>query len=205
MNYSKLFNEVEEKEILKIIKNIDAKMESIKKNRTITINNNFNKIGIIINGTANLEMYDYNGNRIILEKLDKNSIFSNIFFNYKNEIIFNSLSNCEILFFKYDLFSNKIKNNIITFNLLEMYLNKIKKLNIRLEILSKRSIKDKLLTYFLTLSNYKKHKVIVIPISYTDLADYLSVDRSAMMREIKKLKEEKYIKADGKKITILNY
>ena len=39
--------------------------------------------------------------------------------------------------------------------------------------------------------------------SYTDLADYLSVDRSAMMRELKNLKEDKLIKDTNKKITIL--
>ena len=38
---------------------------------------------------------------------------------------------------------------------------------------------------------------------FIELADYLSVDRSAMMREIKKLKDEKKIETDGKKITIL--
>jgi len=37
----------------------------------------------------------------------------------------------------------------------------------------------------------------------TDLADYLIVDRAAMMREIKKLKDDKIISKNGKKITLL--
>ena len=36
-----------------------------------------------------------------------------------------------------------------------------------------------------------------------DLADYFAVNRSAMFRELKNLKEEKFIKIDGKKITLL--
>ena len=47
-------------------------------------------------------------------------------------------------------------------------------------------------------------KTISLPITYIELADYLSVDRCAMMREIKKLKDEKKIVTNGKKITI-NY
>ena len=41
-----------------------------------------------------------------------------------------------------------------------------------------------------------------IPVSLSDLADYLSVDRSAMMREIKKMKNENIIIAKGCKITL---
>ena len=42
-----------------------------------------------------------------------------------------------------------------------------------------------------------------LPFSLTDLADYLSVDRSAMMREIKLLKEDGFIEKIGNKITLL--
>ena len=38
--------------------------------------------------------------------------------------------------------------------------------------------------------------------TYTDLASYLSVDRSAMTREIKYLKNEGFIEAENKIITI---
>ena len=45
---------------------------------------------------------------------------------------------------------------------------------------------------------------INLPVSLSDLADYLSVDRSAMMREMKKMKQEEMISAKGSKITLLN-
>ena len=52
---------------------------------------------------------------------------------------------------------------------------------------------------------YKKtrSKFIYIPNSFKDLADYFAINRSAMFRELKSLKEEKFIKIDGKKITLL--
>ena len=46
------------------------------------------------------------------------------------------------------------------------------------------------------------NRTFYIPLSYTDLADYLSVDRSAMMRELKSLKEEGFISRDGNKVTL---
>ena len=42
-----------------------------------------------------------------------------------------------------------------------------------------------------------------MPITYTELAAYLSVDRSSMMRELGYLKEEGFIKTTGKRVTIL--
>ena len=42
-----------------------------------------------------------------------------------------------------------------------------------------------------------------MPITYTELAAYLSVDRSSMMREISYLKEDGFIRTSGKKITLL--
>ena len=46
--------------------------------------------------------------------------------------------------------------------------------------------------------------IIKMPLSYTELASYLSVDRSAMTREIKYLKDDGFIKIIGKRI-ILHY
>ena len=52
-------------------------------------------------------------------------------------------------------------------------------------------------------ANKHGSKYVYLPFNFTDLADYLGVDRSAMSREMKYLKEEGLIKVKGKKITIL--
>ena len=103
------------------------------------------------------------------------------------------------MFFNYDNIYQKCSHNckfhqILTENFSNLILNKVMDLNTRVEILTKRSIREKLRGYFKTFS---------LPFSLTDLADYLSVDRSAMMREIKALKDEGFIKKSGNKITLL--
>ena len=74
----------------------------------------------------------------------------------------------------------------------------------RIELLTKRSIRDKLLSYFSILSTRKLSTSFELPYSLTDLADYLSIDRSAMMRELKLLKEDGFVTKTGNRIT-LNY
>ena len=55
-----------------------------------------------------------------------------------------------------------------------------------------------------TMVKGKTKRTFSLPFTYTELADYLSIDRSAMQRELKNLKDEGFITTNGKKIT-LNY
>ncbi len=86
--------------------------------------------------------------------------------------------------------------------MLEVLSQKMQDYNERIEVLTKKTIRDKLLTYFNLLNKKQLTKVITLPFSLTDLADYLSIDRSAMMRELKNLKEEGLVEQKGKRIQL---
>ena len=73
----------------------------------------------------------------------------------------------------------------------------------RIEILTKKTIRNKLLEYFKIVSTKNNSKNIYLPFTFTDLADYLAIDRSAMTRELKNLKGEGFIEIKGKRITLL--
>ena len=74
--------------------------------------------------------------------------------------------------------------------------------NKRIDILTKKTIRNKLLTYFKQLSKEQGSKSITLPFSLSTLARYISVDRSAMIRELKYLKEEGMIDQKTKKIRL---
>lgn len=211
MEVNSIFEGIEEEDIKKMLKCFDAKTRTFKKDRTIVTNIiNIKMIGIILEGTANVERYDYNGNRSIIEKLEKNSVFGEVFSRLGSDISVIATSDCEVLFIEYEHLIKRCKkgciyHSILTNNVLQLLSKKIVDLNERLEILSKRTIRDKLLSYFELLANNNPKRSFNLPFTYTDLADYLSIDRSAMMREIKNLKEEGFIETSGKKITLKSY
>lgn len=198
--FNNILEKKEDKEFIKIIKNLDGKICLYNKGDIIKFEKN---IGIILDGIISIEKYDYNGNKTVLERLENNFIFGEKFLYLKNDISITAIKNCKIFWFEYDNVIKNIKNNTIINNIFDMVINKVIELNTRLEILSKRSIKDKLLTYFLILSKKKHSKNFTLPFTYTELADYLSIDRSAMMREIKKLKENGFIKTNNKNIKLI--
>ncbi len=72
-----------------------------------------------------------------------------------------------------------------------------------LDILSQRTIRDKLRVYLHYLSEKAASNEMTLPISLSDLADYLSVDRSAMMREIRKMNGDGLIRSKGQSVILM--
>ena len=190
-------------------KNVQKK--TFKKGQTITTYiQKRNQVWILVSGEADLVRYDLNGNKSIIEHFTNNSIFGEAFYviTTNSELSVEAKKNCEVLFFSYDIIHQKCRNSCkfhqyLSENFSELVLNKITHLNTRIEILTKRTIREKLLGYFSIMSSRNLNRTFLMPFSLTDLADFLSVDRSAMMREIKCLKDEGFIKKNGNKITLL--
>lgn len=138
-------------------------------------------------------------------------MFGEIFYkiNINNELFVKAREKSKILMFNYEMFEKKCKKNCkfheeLLIGLPNLVLTKVSDLNLRIEILSQKTIRDKLLSYFRILSQNSFSRTFTLPFSLTDLADYLSIDRSAMMREIKTLKEDGIIKKlDKNKFTLL--
>ena len=169
-----------------------------------------NQICIVVSGEVDLIRYDFNGNKTIIGHFVDNDIFGEIFYpaNTNNELFAVARKNSEILFYNYDALSTKCKRNCefhkeLNNNLSQLFLDKIVELNLRIELLTKKNTRGKILSYFEILSKGTLRRTFTLPYSYTDLADFLSVDRSAMMRELKFLIDEGFIKKRGNKITLL--
>lgn len=204
-----LFKNLTEQELTKITKCFNIKKIFYKKEQTILSNSkNAGKVGIVASGEAKLVHYNYNGTRTILTTYSVGEVFGDIFSNIsEGETSIEANIDTEVMFLDYDHLINRCKNNCphhntIIQNMIQILSKKIYYQNERIEILTKRSIRDKLLKYFNTITSKTSSKVIYLPFSYTDLADYLSIDRSAMMREIKNLKDDGFISTKGKMIRI---
>lgn len=206
-----LFDNIKPKDKEKILSFLEANTLFYKKNTTILNSvKKENIIGIVQVGNVQITKTDYNGNTTIIEDLYESDIFGFDFSSISNleqNIITREDSKITLIYF--DDIINKELNypyyNQFLKNLLVIMSTKINNANNRIEILSNKTIRNKLLAYFKIISKKNKSKIIYLPYSYTDLADYLGVDRSAMYRELKHLKEEGLIETKNKKITLKTY
>lgn len=167
-----------------------------------------NQFCVLLEGEAQLITYDDNGNKKILYYYEPNDVFGESFFKIytDKELFVLAKKNSKVLFYPYDLAERCTENCYyhveLLRNLPNLILQSIAKQNFRVVVLTKKSVRDKLLTYFTFLANENGSKTFTLPFSLTDLSDYLMIERTAMMREIKRLKDEKIIKKDKNRITL---
>lgn len=207
---TKLFENISDKNIEKLKHFLTASTIKYQKNVNILSNvNQDNFIAIIDTGSVQLEYSDYDGNKSIIENLKQGDLFSTITYPLKSdEISCITKEETQITYIEYDdIVNDEIMKTdfyvVFTKNIIKLLSEQVNAKNTRIEILTKKTTRDKLLEYFRIISSEKGSKTFTIPITFTDLASYLSVDRSAMTREISYLKEEGFIKTNGKKITLL--
>lgn len=199
-----LFSNIDEKDKKILLRRMNAKKIKYSKDGIIATNiNNIDTIGIVLSGKINIIRYDYNGKKTIISTLNTNDIFGKYFNkSNNNELYAIAKENSEILFIEYEKIISS-KNTTLISNMVTILSNEVTLLNKRIELLTKKTIRDKLLDYFSYLQTKNISKTFNLDMTYTDLADYLSVDRTALMREIKNLKEDELIRTNGKRITIL--
>ncbi len=169
-------------------------------------------IGVVLSGEAHLVKYDYDGYKNIIEHLKENSVFGSLLIRPFAEEAFEvtALSDCSVLFFDYAHLVKRCEkacphHSILTSNMLQILSCQSQYLHMRIDVLSQRTTRGKLLSYFQILSCQQQSPCITLPFPLYSLADYLFVDRSAMFRELKKLKEEGMIASKGTAITLIKF
>lgn len=204
------FDGISELQKHKLIKLLKTHTYIFNKNEEILpTSKNENIICILLEGKAHIVNISYNGEEYISEKLEKESVFgTNISGIDYNEYQIRAVEPSKVLVIQYKqlLDSENIDHkyyNIFLNNLFMIITKKLGENNNRIKILTRKSIREKLLAFFENEYKISRSKYIYLETSFKDLADYLSVNKSAMHRELKNLKDEKFIKVDGKRITLL--
>ncbi len=169
------------------------------------------EVGVLLRGEAELVRFDYAGTRTILERLETGGVFGEALAFTPTlgdcvEVV--SDRNSEVLFMEYEHIMKRCEracthHSKLVRNMFRLVADQTRRLSRRVEVLSRRSIRDKLQCYFRIRSLDAGGDTFALPFTLSALADYISTDRSAMMRELKKMKEEGLLRVDGRQVTLL--
>ena len=168
------------------------------------------KIGLILEGQAVLYCIDEDGNQYMIDNLKKDSVFGEPFLlpEESQHYYVCAKSETRVLFIAYEHVIKRCDqachhHSQMVSNLLQLTAIQSRQQNERIYMLSRSSTRKKLMAYLNALSTEKHSKDLKLPMSYTALAQYLSVDRSAMTRELKNLEMEGIIEKNGKQIHMI--
>lgn len=189
---------IDESEFDGVLKTLGAYKKSFPKNHIIRHSETeVNVIGIIIKGLVYFSKCDINGNRIILSEIGAGKSFgeSLTFTRAQNSpIIITAAKDTTVIFFP----SKNILNqpcgykyrDLILENVIRLLAEKVMLLQMKIDILSQKTTKEKLLLYFEYESKTAGSNSFKINFSRDELADFLSLNSSALSRELSKMRDE---------------
>ena len=206
-----VFAGITELQKIKLCKLLEAHIYKFNENEEIlqTIRAK-NIVCVVLEGSCNMIEINYNGDENLIEELPLESVFGTAISDMNdNDCQIRSTSpETKIAVFDYDKVidlqnTNHTYYNIFLNNLFDIVHTKLRERNDRIRIVTKKTIREKLLAYFEYEYKKTRSRFIYMQNNFAQLADYLATNRSAMFRELKSLKEENFIKVDGKRITLL--
>ena len=202
-----LFDGVTKEEYDAMMVCFKAVVKTYKKGEEITVGHN--RVGVVQKGKASLLKTDLNGVHTIFEQLRPGGVFGDVLAFSGTDASFFIVcdEDCEILFIDYEHIVKRCEkacthHSVVVQNLVKLMSEKTQALSEHLEILSRRTIREKLLAYFVTAATKNKNYYFTLPFSQTSLADYICVDRSAMVRELKKMSRDGIIEMDKRNVKL---
>ena len=168
------------------------------------------KIGLLLEGQAVLYCCDEEGNQYMMDNLETDSVFGEPFLlpEESQHYYVCARGKTRVLFIDYENVIKRCENacrfhSQLVSNLLQMIAVRASQQASRIYVLSRNSTRKKIMAYLNSAAGENRGESFILPMSYTTLAEYLSVDRSAMMRELKNLAEEGIIEREGKILRIV--
>ena len=194
-----LFEGVAEENLFRMLTCLGARVIPFDKKYTVFAEGSAAKyIGIVLSGSIHVVQIDYFGNRSILSKIGAGEVFNEAFACAETKempvsVIANEPS--EIMLIDCSHVLHTCQNNCgfhqqMIFNLMKNLAVKSLSFHQRMEIVSRRTTREKLLTYLELQSREAGSPRFTIPFDRQELADYLEVDRSGLSAEISKLRKE---------------
>lgn len=168
-------------------------------------------IGVVLRGSVNLIKEDYWGNRAIITKITAGGVFGEACSCTAVKTMPVSVvaaERCDILFLNYRKVTTTCPNacpfhTALIQNMLGLIAGKNLMLTNKISHLVKRTTREKLLSYFSEQAEASGSNHFLIPYNRQELADYLSVDRSAMSTELGKLRDEGLLSYHKNEFTLL--
>lgn len=200
-----LFYGTDGAELLRITKSPETRIKAVVKGQTILSEGEPPEfMGIVLSGAVRVLREDYYGNRSILAELSPPDIFAESFVCAGAARLPVSVAAAESGSVMLLNGKKVLENGRLAGNLLKITAGKNLLLNRKIEIISKRTIRGKLMTYLSYRAEECGSREFTVPYDRQALADYLETERSALSAEISRLRKEGIIECERSRFKLLD-
>lgn len=197
-----LFKNLNDDEVTEVLSYIQAKKRVFQKGEyIINAGESIKNFGIVLKGKVHIINEDFWGERSLITEVNDGEIFGEVYaFMYPKicEVSAVASDKSEVLFIDAQKFlactlSCNLHSALLG-NIIEMLAGKNLILTQKIRHMSKKTTRKKLMSYFSSESIKNNSVDFDIPFDRQQLADFLSVDRSAMSKELCRMRDEGFIK-----------
>lgn len=199
MKNSKIFSGISEMELPAMLKCLGAVEKTFEKGDVIyRIGERITEVALLLEGSVHIQKSDYWGNLSILNKVVPGEIFAEAYAVPGSGVMVNDAvasASCTVLFLDFRRILTICSSSCrFHYQLIQNYFvilaDKNRLLTQKIEHMSQRTTREKLLSYLSEQSQQACSAAFTIPFNRQQLADFLAIDRSAMSNELSKMRKE---------------
>ncbi len=196
---TKLFSGVGDDDIKAMLSCLGARLLTYKKGEyVLRQGEHLSDILVLVEGSLHIQRDDYWGNRSILGHIGVGEIFGEAYVAPESGTLLNdviAVEDSSVYFFDVKRVISTCTSacrfhTMVVQNLFYAISDKNRGLVQKLDHMSRRTTREKLLAYLSEEAQRQNSASITIPFNRQQLADYLSVDRSAMSNELSRMRDE---------------
>ena len=181
-----LFSGISREDLSGMLQCLGARSVSYEKGRTVFLEGDPALwVGVVLTGEVQILREDLDGNRSILAAAGPGQLFGEVIASADSRIL--QLACRRII---ETCSQSCIFHSQLIHNLLKIVARKNLMLNQKIDFISRRTTREKLMAYLTAQAKAADSRIFSIPYNRQELADYLGVERSAMSAELGKLKKE---------------
>lgn len=209
---TRLFAGVGDDEIASMLSCLGARLKIYKKGEYVfRQGEHISDITVLVEGDLHIQRDDYWGNRSILGQVTVGEMFGEAYAAQDSGALLNdvvAIEDSAVILFDVKRILTTCSSTcrfhaIVVQNLFFAISEKNRKLVQKLGVLSKRTTREKLISYLSEQAKKQNSGSFTIPFNRQQLADFLSVDRSAMSNELCKMRDEGLLEFDKNRFKLL--
>ena len=207
-----LFTGIKKTDLVPMLECINAHTHTYKKNDYIALTGDTMRyVGVVCGGDVHMATEDIWGNKSLFTVLSAGSLFGENSIcaeDTASAVSFRAATNCVILFMPFNRVLHSCTNacafhHRLIENMVQLIARKNIQLIEKLETVSKKTMREKILTYLSQQARINGNKYFTAPLGRLEMADYLCVDRSALTRELSSMRDEGLIDFDRNTFRLL--
>ncbi|MDO5425144.1 MAG: hypothetical protein Q4F41_15580 [Eubacteriales bacterium] len=206
--------QLSDQDSLLLMKATNPPINTYTRNEVIKTDSNNRMLYLVLEGNVYLCTQNTHYDVEIMACFSKGCIFPGALITYYDEI-------CSKHFFRFAVCKTKCRIAVIdaesavqycvsrrsskmTYSLLEFsYQFVTVSLAWHCHILQQKTVRDKIMAFFLSQLEYCQTEHYHLSIPYSDLSNFLQVERTALMKELKKMEVDRVIERNGRDIIFL--